>query len=117
MKSGRKEMKFDEAKCKATGKLLKAYKKDGLQYGEFEIKSELSVTEIDLNGQAAKVEPGGTVKFTIHFDGCIDGSQTVGTAKINMAIKLTGKFDMDGKAVSVEIDQNRDRTDTVKQGK
>jgi hypothetical protein len=67
--------KIDVAKAKGTGKLLKASKKDGRTFGEFEIALDLPVREFtDFDGVQVKVQEGSKCKMTYSYVGCIDGS-------------------------------------------
>jgi hypothetical protein len=71
----------DTSKCKAEGKLVKAYKKDGKQFGVVEIDLSLALKEV----KGMTFDPG---KITVTLDGCIDGSSPTGT--MTVAGKITG---------------------------
>ena len=109
--------KIDADKASGTGKLLKAYDKDGKKFGTLEVTVELPVTELKGGGAAAlKMDAGSRFKVTINYDGCIDGSRTEGTIKFGMDLKGSTKIDRpDGTTWSVTIATNNVRTETVKE--
>jgi len=97
---------FDLDKSKATGKLVKAYKKDGKQFGQMEYVIELPMTK--LEGMFPCKE-GSKMEMKIVVDGCIDGTidadsstfttKVTGSAEVIQDDKPTGviiKFDISG---------------------
>ena len=93
-------------KSKATGKLVKAYKKDGKQFGQMEYVIELPMTK--LEGMFPCKE-GSKMEMKIVVDGCIDGTidadsstfttKVTGSAEVIQDDKPTGviiKFDISG---------------------
>src|SRR5262249_41015729 len=64
-------------------KLLKASKKDGHVFGEYEITVELPVRQFaDLEGAQVKALDGSGSKMTYSYAGCIDGSLADGVMTI-----------------------------------
>jgi len=98
---------IDAAQTKASGKLVKAFKKDGHQFGTMEYKIEVPLKA--LEGQHPFRE-GGKIELVIAGDMCIDGTlagnagvvttKFAGTADIVQDEKKTGitvKIDVSGK--------------------
>jgi hypothetical protein len=73
---------FDVDKVKASGKLVKAYKKDGQQHGVVEY--QVSVPMKSLEGMHP-CRDGAKMELTITLEGCIDG--TVEPTSANMQMK------------------------------
>lgn len=86
--------KIDVEKSKVGGKLLKAYKKDGAQYGHFELTIAMFVTEISM-GDLAKTVEGSKIVYKYTFDSCIDGTDpfedTTLEISYEIAVMLDGK--------------------------
>lgn len=94
-------MEIDAAKSKATAKLVKAYKKDGKQFGV--IDADVSMV---MNFKGVKADPM-IVDLKISLDAAIDGSTTAGVStmsgkfkgaiptpdggKVDIAMEMTGK--------------------------
>lgn len=79
---------FDKDKVAATGKLVKAYRKDGRQYGVMEF-----VFEGPLKGLGEKspiTVKDGKMTLTMTGDGCIDGSAATGSSVSKTALTMTG---------------------------
>jgi hypothetical protein len=74
------EMEFTPGKTKATGKLLKAYKKDGRQYGVIRLHLRLAPKSVTGDGIKVALQPNSYVTIEVTMDGCIDGSSTNYTA-------------------------------------
>ena len=73
----------------ATGKLVKAYKKDGRQYGVIEMILEAPVTGL---GDKTPLEvKEGTLTVTTTGDGVIDGSTPTGTTKTVTKLGVKGQ--------------------------
>jgi hypothetical protein len=86
----REGFKIDTAKAKAAGKLLKAYKKDGHTFGEYEIAVELPVLRLaDEDGVEVKAHDGSRSKMTYSFTGCIDGSLNEGVMTVTVDETVT----------------------------
>jgi hypothetical protein len=81
------DMALDVGTAKGQGTLVKAYKKDGRQFGEMKFKMELPIVSAG-KGQF-KFSPGAKMVFDLYFDVCIDGTSEAGTMKGNMVINGT----------------------------
>ncbi len=92
----------DVAKSTGSGKLLKAYKKDGKQYGAIEFNVELALTKIGAGAMTIDLDNTSKMKMTIKFDGCIDGAVHTGTMDMAMDMKIAGTLKMGN--VEVKID-------------
>jgi hypothetical protein len=82
------KMTVDGKKSTIGGKLLKAYKKDGAQFGVLEITFTVFVTEIDLGGQRVKTAGESKLVLAVTTDTCIDGSVPFEDSKLSSALDL-----------------------------
>jgi hypothetical protein len=73
----------DFDKATGTGKLVKAYKKDGKQFGvmQFDVVVPL------IKAAQLEFKPGGKVAVKLTADVCIDGSADTGVMRGNMSMK------------------------------
>jgi hypothetical protein len=104
------KMKFDAAKSMAAGKLLKAYKKDGRQFGIFDVEIKVALTKIAAGPTEMDLDAASAMKMTLHCDVCIDGTVDAGSMEMKMEMKMAGalkapngvevKLDADSKKVS-----------------
>jgi hypothetical protein len=78
----------DAAKSTATGKLVRAYKKDGKQFGVLHFKVDLALKEIKAKDQTLALQPGAHMVITMDVDTCIDGSRDVGEGTMLMEMDL-----------------------------
>jgi hypothetical protein len=105
---GDEKMKLDAKKSNISGKLLKAYKKEGAQFGTLEITIEVFVTEIDLGGEFAKTKAGSKMTIKATIDTCIDGTVNFEDGKMEVNVDLTadlpndGSFSITGKSSGIE---------------
>jgi hypothetical protein len=83
-------MTFDAANSTATGKLLKAYTKDGRQFGAFEVALSLTLTKVGPGPMAFDLDRSSTLKITMRRDGCIDGTSITGTKEMILDTKMAG---------------------------
>ena len=93
---GDEKMKFDTKKSTIGGKLLKVYRKDGAQFGTLEITFTILVTEIDLEGTAAKAKEGSKMILKGTIDTCIDGTVQFEDGKMEVTIEITAELPNDG---------------------
>lgn len=91
---------FDLDKAKATGKLVKAYKKDGKQFGVLEYTFELPMTK--LEGMFPCKE-GSKMEMNIVVDGCIDGTINSDSATFTTKVKGSAEVIQDDKPTGVII--------------
>ncbi len=102
---GGDETKIDKAKTTAVGKLVKAYTKDGKQFGVLEYKIDLPV--VGLGGKSPlTVKEGTRITAAVTMDVCIDG--TDGTER------ETGRigFRIVGTAMGADVNVDSDSTHT-----
>jgi hypothetical protein len=77
--------RIDPDKAKAEGKLVKAYQKDGRQYGVVEVTVDAPITGL------AKVDvKEGRLSVAVSGDGVIDGTAAAGTTKTVTKVSLRG---------------------------
>jgi hypothetical protein len=96
---------LDKEKTTATGKLIKAYKKDGINYGVLEIN--LNFVLLGLGEAPTQVTFKEPAKFaiTMNLDICIDGTSPNGSMTANMAFAGTGTLKgPDGKEFTMMMD-------------
>jgi hypothetical protein len=86
------KLKIDPKKSTIEGKLLKAYKKDGAQFGVFELTLTLVVTEIDLNGQGVKTSADSKIVMKGTIDTCIDGTVASEEGKMEMTANIVAEI-------------------------
>ena len=77
----------DTDKATMSGKLVKAYQKDGAGYGVIEMKASMPITGLGPKNPLT-IKPGSTLTMTMTSDGCIDGSTAAGEMTTTMTIKL-----------------------------
>lgn len=75
----------DLAKATGTGKLVKAYKKDGKQYGEVSVTVDIPLKSVGKDNDKLTFTQG-KMTIVLTFDGCIDGTAGDGKAKIKMTM-------------------------------
>jgi hypothetical protein len=92
-------MALDAAKAGGTGKLLKVYRKDGRQWGVMEFKLDLpfSTKTFDAGLNKITYQPGSGMNLTITLDACIDGTASLGTMKVDVALSGTATYGPEGK--------------------
>jgi hypothetical protein len=89
MKAWEKDGKLtvDPDKTSASGKLLKAYKKDGRQFGDMVFTLELAVKTIQAENGEMTCEPGTIMNLEFKVSACIDGSTDESVSQSNMRFK------------------------------
>src|SRR5262249_55228406 len=97
---------IDAEKSKATGKLVKAYRKGGKQWGVVEIKGK-------LGSKAMTGGPAISMDFTMTLDSPIDGSSYQGTQ--TMKGKMHFKFvqEQGGKKYTIENEADLSATSQI----
>lgn len=97
------KMTFDLAKSTGSGKLTKAYQKDGKQFGVIEIEMDLVLTKIGEGDRALQMDAGSRMKANLRLDACIDGSLNQGSMESTMEMKMSGALKgPDGGAIKIE---------------
>jgi hypothetical protein len=118
MKEADNPLSFDAEKTTASGKLLKAYKQDGKQFGTVEIEMALPLKEIGAGAMKITLEGGSTVKLTFRFDGCIDGTSPNGKMSMSMDMKMVGSLKTpDGVEVKLDAVMKKTGSKTQEQVK
>lgn len=101
---------MDIPKAKASGKLIKAYKKDGHQFGQVEFKIAIPLKALE---GMHPCRDGATIELSIAGEMCIDGSIAANSGTVSSKIAgvadivqddqktgVTVKFDINGKEKS-----------------
>jgi hypothetical protein len=83
------KMKADPKKSKIEGKLLKAYKKDGAQFGVIELTVTMFVTEIDLDGQVVKTSADSKMVLKAMIETCIDGTVEFEDGRLEVSLDIS----------------------------
>ncbi|HZT83543.1 MAG TPA: hypothetical protein VFA26_25155, partial [Gemmataceae bacterium] len=91
---------IDASKAKGTGKLVKAYRKDGKQYGVMEFDLDLPVTEMPIGPMTLPLEAGSKLTIRMTVDGCIDGTDFSYRMKGDLGMKLSGVLKKDDTPVA-----------------
>ncbi len=106
---------FDLDKVKATGKLLKAYKKNGAQFAVMEITLELPLRE---NSEIAKgyVVLGGKAILKGTMDACVDGTSFARSGKYTMEMDMRATLDMNGMRLAITAQSSKTGTDSTEDG-
>jgi hypothetical protein len=89
-------MEVDAAKSTGQGTLVKAYKKNGRQFGEMKFKMEMPVMKIGKGVEQLKFTAGAKIALDLTIDACIDGTADAGSMKMKMI--MTGMADVGGGA-------------------
>ena len=89
----------DAAKATMTGKLVKAYAKDGKRYGVVEVRGQFPVTSL---GKDAPPVKAASLGFTLTADVSIDGTDP--TEKLSTTLLFEVSFEVKGSAVSIRSD-------------
>jgi hypothetical protein len=91
---------IDEARSTGSGRLLKAYTKDGRQFGVIELTMEFPVTRFDHDGNKT---PTKDSKLTIKLqaDSCIDG--TLGEARLTGAVSGDVRADINANGMDLRL--------------
>jgi len=101
---------FDLDKAKGTGKLAKAYKKGGKQFGVLEV--DVSTPLLSLPRTEFKCEPGSKFTLKLSLDVCIDGSAEAGNLKGELKFVGTSKVNQGGMDLVLALDVTVNRRDT-----
>jgi hypothetical protein len=86
------QLTVDPAKSTASGKLLKAYKKDGKQFGVFEVEMSFALSKVGAGPMAIDLDATSVATMTVHFDSCVDGTLHTGTMETKIDMKMVGSL-------------------------
>jgi hypothetical protein len=110
--TGGEKMALDTAKSTATGKLIKAYKKDAKTFGVIEVKLDFPILSIGDGAQKIGFKDGARASMTMNMDVCIDGTSHDGIGTSSMLFSGTGSIQTpDGKEFTLLIDTRTTGTD------
>jgi hypothetical protein len=82
-------MELDLDKATVSGKLVKAYQKDGAGFGVMEVQAELPIKGLGPKSPLM-VKPTSMMSLAITGDGCIDGTSAGGEMRTKMTVKIDG---------------------------
>ena len=102
---GAEKSGFDLAKSSGSGKLVKAYRKDGKTFGVMEVKMDLAMAALGEGAQKIVLKEGAKMSVALDLDVCIDGTANAGTMKGTITLKGSGAIKgPDGKEFTVDLD-------------
>ncbi len=81
---------LDPEKSTGTGKLLKAYEKNGKLFADFEMTLDLAVKQVGTGKSVVPMKAGSNLKVEMTATGCIDGTESTGQMKMKMSGELLG---------------------------
>jgi hypothetical protein len=105
--AGNAPFESHKEKSRASGKLVRAYKKDGQQCGVVEWKIDLVIDTHATNGSPIT----GSLPSTVTYDGVIDGSSRAGTMKMTLKGSIDHR-DVIGHEVKTTIEGTQEQTVT-----
>jgi hypothetical protein len=100
MKDGKIEV--DASKSTGAGKLLKAYQKDGKQFGVVELTMTMAVTHLINDGNKTPTKEGKIV-VTLERDGAIDGTVAATELKVRFDGDIRGEINANGMDLNLEV--------------
>jgi hypothetical protein len=106
-KGGDQALPVDKEKAAGKGKLLRAYKEDGRQYGDFTIDVDVPLKgDFPLGkGQTAPIQPGSKMTMKVQLKkACIDGTSSDGSVDVAFDMDLGATIKApDGKEFKIMI--------------
>jgi hypothetical protein len=96
---GEMKQATDITKLKATGKLTKAYKKDGQQWGTIEVTITAPINQFG----PVKLQKPIPFQAKLTVDAPIDGSSTAMQSKGTLMIKGVGEFEQNGQTITLDV--------------
>jgi hypothetical protein len=93
-RSTKQTLPVDKSKTEGKGKLLKAYKKEGKQFGVLDIEVRMPLKgDFPLGrDQGAPIQEGSKMVLHLKADGCIDGTSSDATLEGSMEIDAKATF-------------------------
>jgi hypothetical protein len=88
-KGDEEELPVDLNKAAGTGKLVRAYQKDGHQFGVIEFRIDLPLKGV-VGKEKMSLASGAKMTLQIKLDSCIDGQLSDTTADFSAKLDLTG---------------------------
>lgn len=101
---------FDKSKASASGKLIRAYTKDGKHFGIFEAKLDAPITGID-DALKMTVKDGSTATAYTTANVCIDGTDPAGRVITRASFKTL--MAADGVELSLNMETTATRTEVA----
>jgi hypothetical protein len=96
-KDPQQRLPVDKSKATGKGKLLRAYKKNGRQYGVFDIEVKLPLKgEFPLGKDTKAPIREGSATMHMKVDACIDGTSSDAVAEMSMTMDLVAGIKMPG---------------------
>jgi hypothetical protein len=99
-------------KCTGTGTLVKAYKKDGRQWGDMQFKVQMPLKSAKEGNTDIALQPGSVVVLEANVSACIDGSVEDGKALVTWQLTGTALVPADNPMARVEL-QFRSTSDST----
>jgi len=93
----------DLAKSKLTGKLSKAYMKDGHQFGVLEFAFDFKMKSNNADKEVALVKPGAKLVYAIVRDVCIDGTARAGKESLGWKLEMVSEGTGGTDAVKLDV--------------
>lgn len=79
---------IDLSSATATGKLNNVYQKDGHPFGKIDIDMNVPIKSVGKGANKLDAKAGSYFKMKLHFDACIDGTQSAGKLNGTMEIVM-----------------------------
>ncbi len=87
----------DLSKATATGKLNNVYQKDGHPYGKIDIDMNVPIKSVGKGANKLEAKSGSHFNMKLHFDACIDGTQSTGKLNGTIEIFMTAEVSLPNK--------------------
>jgi hypothetical protein len=100
--SGDGKLEIDDAKSTGTGRLIKAYAKNGRQFGVIELTMTFPVTHLIDGGNKTPTKEG-KITIQLQADTCIDGTLDEANLKGNVAGDIRAEVNVNGMDLTVNI--------------
>ncbi len=107
-------LKTDPTQSSITGKLIKAYKKDGAQFGVLELTITVGMSEITLGKSAVKANAGSKMIMKSTTDTCIDGTVGFEASKLSLVMDLAAEIPSGGKFKMLSTTTGTEKNRAVK---
>jgi hypothetical protein len=95
-------LSIDPAKSTLSGKLVRAYKKDGRQFGVIDLTIDLAVTAFIQDGNKLPTKDSG-FKVNLECDLCIDGSADQSSVKGTFEANIRATVEQNGMQLTLTI--------------
>ncbi len=107
------QVRFDEVKLTATGKLTRAYPRDGRVFGVLEFAVEVPVSGVDFDARGAALEPGARLAVSLTVDACIDGGSSTFALKMEDDLRVRVRLPApSGQRITGTLSERHVRTET-----